>query len=922
MQITEILRAKFSEYMPEETVFLCENRMLGRRILAECAKEGLLIGVHAESPLSLALDVCSTVLEQEGGAKYIEKNEAAELLLEVLKQQNKIGFFGSPYAKTMAAAEIIHGVLQEMEMAEANDFAGNEKQQELQELREAVQTVKKERNDLERSDLFHKAIELMDAGQCRKKAAHFVTLGAFSFTPLEQRFLRMYTEDRLEVLSVGIPAGAEKPKDSMEPNNDRVEIEQSLKDSRFFACRGMSTEVRSVFRDIAAEGRPFEETAIVYLSAEYAPLLQETAGRYGIPVTLSNGVSAKGSRLYYMLQCIQALPEGDFNAEEISRMLENGTLTIKSGAYGLAYRLRKAKIGWGDRERYRMVTAFAADDPEKPEDEILQEWDSFFDLLFAVVQPGESASLEEQKKTMLSFLEAFSNRSISGEAEAYGKAMAAVQRVLKLQQGETLLQRVICRMERETYMAGNAEAGSVFCMPLLQALCTGRKYIYVIGNERYSIQGGKESPILLDAERKKAFSSMKTVTDREKEMLYRYLLMIKEQASAQFTFTYPDFDSDRNIEILPSPLYRRLHETAGMPDIKRITYLTEDALSAGDQYIAEECVLKQDRKMADAADALPMLAEKMPLKEKLKDFVFSPSSLETALKCPFQFYMQKMLGLYVDEPSRRREDRWLERNTMGSFCHEVLENFYAQDPKNTDLNTAAGKEKLERLFKESLEKVIRENPPTRKELMDADQAWAKQMIEDAITWTQRENRTVLATEKRFGTSDDTVEQEGLKLSVNGREFRLQGSIDRVDRLPGKNGEAGEIVVLDYKTGDVNKMEKDRELHLQDYLYPLALKSLEEGKYEAAKAGYLMLEAGAKYLSGNETPDRSEKLIHGLLEWLDEEERALEAAPGFRFAADGKTLELAEEAERAKIFAGCSRYCRLTSICPMSGKEGE
>jgi RecB family exonuclease len=249
-----------------------------------------------------------------------------------------------------------------------------------------------------------------------------------------------------------------------------------------------------------------------------------------------------------------------------------------------------------------------------------------------------------------------------------------------------------------------------------------------------------------------------------------------------------------------------------------------------------------------------------------------------------------------------------------------LENFYKEEPDHIDLSTDKAKEKLDKLFDASFEKVKEQNPAVRKELMDQDRDWARNMIERAILWTQQENRTVLATEKRFGTTDDTVETTGLKLNVKGREFRLQGSIDRVDRLPGTNGTDGDIVVLDYKTGDVKKMQREKELHLQDYLYPLALKTLEPGKYDIKNAGYLMLEKDVQYLPGNDQKEKTEKMIYGLLEWMDDESRAKEAAPGFHLSQDGKKLELASAEERENIFKGCRNYCKLVAICPMNRKE--
>ena len=919
VRIIEKLNGRLVDFMPEETIFLCENRMLGRRILAEAAKESLLIGVRAETPLSLAMEVCSAQLGQENGWKYIDKDEAVEIMYDVLQKHTKAVFFDSAKAKSLSSAEKLYDAFQEMEMFDISALVESGKQAELQELRELYRKEKEEKKLLDKADLFHFAIETVSNTKAAQKKSHYLTLGAFHFTPLETRFLSVYTNDSYEVISVGIPESAEKTKGLMEKELHQVDAFADLKDrSRFFACRGIVTEVRHICKDILKEKRAFEDCAVVYLSAEYGELLKETAGRFDIPVTISGGVSMTGSLLYYMLQKVAALPLDGFLAEEISSLLETGAIRMKKDGWSLAKRLRKERIGWGDRERYRLAVKFE-DGKEKPAQEVLDEWDQFFDLLFAVTQP-EDSSLDVQRKNLMDFLSAFANRTIPGEAEAYVKAMDIVQHVVKLHDDETLLQNVIKRMERASFQGDNAEAGKVFCMPLSQAFCTGRKHIYVVGNSRYSIHGGKESPILLDAERKAHYPALKTVTDREMEMQYRYLQMVYQHAESTFTFTYPSFDSSKMLEILPSPLFRKLQEAADAK-VETITYLAEQKRSVADHISAETVLkVKEDRNI-DVSDVdKAELADAMSLKEQLSKFVFSPSSMETALKCPFQFYMQKVLKLNIQDPVRRREDRWLDRNVIGSFCHEVLENFYAQEPGNVDLTTDKAKEKLDKLFDESFEKVKEKNPEVRQDLMDKDKNWARNMIERAIMWTQQENRTVLATEKRFGTTDDTVETEGLKLKVKGREFRLQGSIDRVDRLPGVNGAEGDIVVLDYKTGDIKKMQREKEQHLQDYLYPLALKALENDKYDVKDAGYLMLEQDVQYLPGNDQKEKTEKMIYGLLEWMDDESRAKEAAPGFQLSQDGKKLELASEEDRENIFKSCRNYCKLVDICPMNRKE--
>ena len=434
---------------------------------------------------------------------------------------------------------------------------------------------------------------------------------------------------------------------------------------------------------------------------------------------------------------------------------------------------------------------------------------------------------------------------------------------------------------------------------------------------RYSVHGGSESPILLDDER--VALGMDTVETREAEARLRFWQLVSQHVGT-VTFSYPDFDSSRIMELLPSREFELLCGGMGLDEAEPVSYIAGDSLTMGD-YVAGAMGLKLKAapKQAPVDCEAVQLEPAKSLKEQMSDYIHSTTSLESALKCPLQFYLQRVLNLYLDTPPRRNERRWLEKNTMGSLCHEVLEKFYAGDGSaSTDIETPEGKARLEEIFRQSFEKFEAENPPTWSDLMEADKENALRMIENAIRWTKDHGRGVVAAEQKFGAPDDTVAPGGLRLKVGQRELLLRGSIDRVDRV----GE-DQYAILDYKTGDIKKMERDRALHLQDYLYALAEKELSGGTCTPSEAGYLMLESDeVVYIQGGDAAENgeTEKRICALLDLLEDEEKILEAAPGFSLSSDGKSLVLAEPEEREKIYAGCKYYCSHKDFCPWYQKE--
>jgi len=899
--------------MPEDTILLCAGRTEGRRMLTLCAGRQLLMGVHAETALSLAMELCAPLLAS--GWRLMESAEACELVLECLKSLPEDSCLARPAVRTLAAARTVYAALQELTMACVELPAGADRAGQLQALQEEYRRRKTDSFRLDRGDLFCKALEELKKGTSPLLKSRYVALGSYAPRPLERRLVDALTEGgRLTVVPLGIPEGTQPPFGALEQGGEPVDSRAGLGGRcRFFRCRGKAAEVQHVLRDILAQGRKADRCAVVFLSGEYGPLLQETAGRFGIPVTLGGGLPMTGSLLFHAMEQTALLPEQEFNAEQVCALLDQRSWLMKKENSALSARIRRKNVGWGSRERYETVLRFWKGETP-PDAESVESWRHFLDLLFAVAAPGDR-EVEEQRRDLLEFLSAYANRTLTGEAAAYAAVVELIGSVTAPAAGETLLQRTVRLMGTMTYAAAGAAPGSLFCVPLEQALCTGRDHLYVVGLSRYAIQGGKESPVLLDEDRRD-YPALETVERREKEMLFRFRQMV-EQHEGSFTFTYPDFETDRMIPALPSPELEELMAAAGVAQAQTVDLIHGTPLTAGDRICTAGAVELLPSEGTWAADAKPAALEaRRSLKEQLEGFVFSPSSLETALKCPLQFYLQKMLKLNVSDPPRRQENSWLEKKTVGTLCHEVLERFYQDAAAPQDIGTPEGRERLEALFGTCWAAVEEEQPPTRRELMEADREKAWAMVLTAAGWTRDEGRRVLHTEQKFGTSDDGTAPEGLKLTVDGKDFLLSGSIDRVDELSD-----GSIAVVDYKTGSVRKMEREKHLHLQDFLYSLAEKALSGGKYVPAEAGYLMLENGAFYLPGDRSRDGEvEKTIRALLEWLEDETKAQEAAPVFSLS--GGSLQTGSESRRRGYYGACSRYCTLKTLCPWYREEAE
>jgi ATP-dependent helicase/DNAse subunit B len=296
------------------------------------------------------------------------------------------------------------------------------------------------------------------------------------------------------------------------------------------------------------------------------------------------------------------------------------------------------------------------------------------------------------------------------------------------------------------------------------------------------------------------------------------------------------------------------------------------------------------------------LGDEQSLKEQIKDYVFSPSSLETALNCPLQFYYQRLLRIYPDDKLERKDGYWLEKNAIGTFCHRVLERYYAE--KATDVAP---------IFAEEQELLEQEYPTVRRSDMDAAIEKMRTMVERAIAWTKAMGITVLSTEAEFGKANDKIASKGLKLKIGSREVLLTGSIDRVDQWPD-----GTCRILDYKTGNAYFFRRDIDKHLQHYLYTLAEEELyKDQDRKVTAASYLFLEEAdscEEIVQDQAKRDEMKKKMENLLAMLEKEETAQLPAPCFEYDQKDKfvpgKLEQRREAQEA-----CRKYCKYAALCP-------
>ncbi len=202
--------------------------------------------------------------------------------------------------------------------------------------------------------------------------------------------------------------------------------------------------------------------------------------------------------------------------------------------------------------------------------------------------------------------------------------------------------------------------------------------------------------------------------------------------------------------------------------------------------------------------------EVLPKKEKVKkstqviefleDLQYSPSSIDTYLNCPLQFYYQYVLGLeekeeLLDAPQGK---------DIGDFIHRLLEDTYKEF---LDKKPFIDDKFKNRFFKEFNKRFDQD----LKKRMGSDAFMVKDIMDYRLSRfldkeQQREVKKVISLE------DESL---GGRIKLRDSSFQFKCRIDRIDEL-----EDSTILIIDYKTGanpkaparldKLESMEMDRQ----------------------------------------------------------------------------------------------------------------
>jgi len=173
--------------------------------------------------------------------------------------------------------------------------------------------------------------------------------------------------------------------------------------------------------------------------------------------------------------------------------------------------------------------------------------------------------------------------------------------------------------------------------------------------------------------------------------------------------------------------------------------------------------------------------------KKLKETEYSPTRIDTYLRCPLQFYYKYVLGL--EELVDIEEE--IEHSTIGKFTHDFLKDYYT---RFINKKLAPDRNEFREKLKEELDKNFREGGG-QLILRDIINATLNRFMDYEIERSEEQDIYIRNLEKTV-SGDFAIKK--------GNAFTLQGRIDRVEETDGIPK------VIDYKTGTVIMPGKIKE----------------------------------------------------------------------------------------------------------------
>ena len=637
---------------------------------------------------------------------------------------------------------------------------------------------------------------------------------------------------------------------------------------------GTETEIRTVLREIRSKSIPLDAVEIVYTSeTPYLSLLCDAVGQFGLRATFAEGIPVATTQTGRALVSFYRWLGAGRPADDLIAMCRAGLIAsenpmatvIQSARIGGEYAnysnaLNKLKADIRTREDADAVAHVTVGEIEA----VAEELERLFDL----IPHGSNVSLGALVDAGLQFLAQFAKAEDDEVLAAISDRLRHVARSVRR---KAPVRRLANRLAECTanlsFRAEAAKPGHLAIAPLSRAGYTYRPHIYVVGMDEGTFPGGAtEDPLLLDNERSGVSNELELRRTRPAEQVY-HLLRMSGMAPGKVTLLSCRRSLSDGRERYPAALFQHATEQMAIDPIPLAQAFPEDSAQALDDtdlllshypfadytaivnraypHLVSGQKARQAREWAGLTTRDGWLGKPTPeLAITARQGIFSASRLETLARCPYRYFLTYVLGIRPIEEPEADPTRWLNPLAYGALLHRLFHKFMQTlkargERPDREQHGAL----IQTLLEREIEAYKKSHPVEHQAAYRADIKRLSQAAQVFLAVeSDQKDADPIGFEVSFGFGEsgglNSAAPVTLELSEDVK-FRLQGYIDRVDRV--ENG----FAIWDYKTGSMAQYdERDllkRGTHLQWALYAYALDAVRKRQNELGRvqtSGYV------------------------------------------------------------------------------------
>lgn len=842
-----------------EKILLAPSHRVGRQWLDQIALAvGGVVNVRVVPLRRLMLDFAQPVLDRKKlhPASREELTRIVGAAVAELGGDNRGGGYFTRLPSGLTLAESLLRSLEEIENAGLkgravfNDkLVASEKAEEMAALLGMYRSAKRKRR-------------IVGAGETGQAALDGLGAHAFDALPIllapasalddavgfERRFLGQWPEEKIRILK----------EEEAEGPGGNVDC---------FVADCVANETREVLRRALAQGIPLDRIEMVcfdpgaYIPAMCSAGLELFGGRVEeLPFTFASGIPALLSRPVRLLRMWVAWLLDDLPAAPLADAIEAGLLgdgwqsvAPAIGASTLAARLKALPIQAGVADYRRNLGKRDAREDIQLAEKWLAEAVSGMVPLSGDGRTLDLSSPEAVLRAAVNLLRLGAEND--GKLDAYARLAAreAVEAWLEWCDwpGFDALRWLDVFAADLRVMGLGPLPGRMHVADGVSGGHSGRAVTFVLGMDEGRSSGAvRQDPVLLDRERMALSRHLRGSgwrRERRENAVRRFFGRLR--GTVVLSYSRYDFASGR--EQYPSLLLARMEHNDGVGVKALRPECREAALNRRDDWLWSLLAWRKNAfSPADLAPWFPHLVQgeaalaarssaafsewdgfvpEAGADFQAEEWVLSPSQLESLAGCPLEFFFRRVLKIRPPDRWKPEPGRWLAGNERGQLLHDLFQLFLEKLDESGETPAMEQGPVLFSMLEERLgiwrgRKPVRDESTyerERLELMDA----AGIFLVNEVVRARRERPVCFEAAIGGAEAEEPPwrRMEPVRLEFgDGVSVRLQGRVDRVDRLHDNGG----LVILDYKTGRSSDFSHSNPFlggrHLQPYLYTAML----------------------------------------------------------------------------------------------------